>query len=47
YYDTENGTLAAAYFFKELAQQGKTKYIELDGAGDIQSIKKTLWEQLE
>jgi adenylate kinase len=47
YYDTENGTLAAAYFFKDLAQQGKTKYIELDGTGDIQSIKQTLWEQLD
>ncbi|MFO8032346.1 MAG: adenylate kinase [Desulfohalobiaceae bacterium] len=47
YYDTENGTLAAAYFFKELANQGKTKYIELDGAGDIQSIKQKLWEQLD
>ncbi|MFP4587216.1 MAG: adenylate kinase [Desulfohalobiaceae bacterium] len=47
YYDTEKGTLAAAYFYKELAQQGKTKYIELDGAGDIQSIKQALWEQLE
>lgn len=47
YYDTNAGTLAAAYFFKDLARQGKTKYIELDGAGDIQSIKNTLWEQLD
>ncbi|MDZ7760262.1 MAG: adenylate kinase [Desulfovermiculus sp.] len=46
YYDTENGTLAAAYFFKDLAKQGKTKYIELEGSGDIQSIKKTLADQL-
>ncbi|MFO7876936.1 MAG: adenylate kinase [Desulfovermiculus sp.] len=46
YYDTENGTLAAAYFFKDLAKQGKTKYIELDGSGDIQSIKQKLAEQL-
>jgi adenylate kinase len=46
YYDTENGTLAAAYFFKDLADQGKTKYIELDGAGDIQSIKQKLADQL-
>jgi len=46
YYDTENGTLAAAYFFKDLANQGKTKYIELDGAGDIQSIKQKLADQL-
>ena len=46
YYDTENGTLAAAYFFKDLAKQGKTKYIELDGSGDIQSIKQKLADQL-
>ncbi len=47
YYDTNAGTLAAAYFFKDLARQGQTRYIELDGAGDIQSIKNTLWEQLD
>ena len=47
YYDTENGTLAAAYFFKDLAAQGKTRYIELDGSGDIQSIKDTLLAQLD
>ncbi len=47
YYDTQNGTLAAAYFFKELSKQGKTNYIELDGSGDIQSIKQTLLSQLD
>lgn len=46
YYDTENGTLAAAYFFKDLAQQGKTSYIELDGARDIQTIKNDLLNKL-
>jgi len=46
YYDTETGTLAAAYFYKDLAKQGKTKYIELDGSGDIQSIKQKLADQL-
>ncbi len=46
YYDTENGTLAAAYFCKDLAQQGKTRYIELDGARDIQTIKNDLLNQL-
>ncbi len=46
YYDTENGTLAAAYFFKELAKQGKTRYIELDGSRDIQTIKNDLLNQL-
>lgn len=47
YYDTKNGTLAAAYFFKDLAKEGKTKYIELDGEGDIQSIKEDLWSKLD
>jgi adenylate kinase len=46
YYDTNSGTLAAAYFFKDLAKQGKTKYIELDGSGNIQSIKQKLANQL-
>ena len=46
YYDTQTGTLAAAYFFKDLAEQGKTRYIALDGSGDIQSIKQNLLDQL-
>ena len=46
YYDTKNGTLAAAYFFKNLAAEGKTKYIELNGEGSIDSIKETLISQL-
>jgi len=46
YYDTETGTLAAAYFFKDLAAQGKTNYIELDGEGDINDIKDNLSKQL-
>jgi adenylate kinase len=47
YYDTNTGTLAAAYFYKDLAQQGKTRYIELNGEGDIQSIKENLLAQLD
>jgi adenylate kinase len=46
YYDTKTGTLAAAYFYKELAKKGATKYIELDGLGTIDSIKDTLLGQL-
>ena len=46
YYDTTTGTLAAAYFYKNLAAQGKTKYIELNGEGTIDSIKETLLAQL-
>ncbi len=47
YYDTETGTLAAAYFFKKLAQDGKTKYIEIDGSKDIETIKENLLAQLK
>ena len=42
YYDTKDGTLAAAYFYKRLAEQGKAKYIELNGEGSIDSIRDTL-----
>jgi len=47
YYDTETGTLAAAYFFKKLAAKGQTKYIELDGQGDITSVKEALMQKLQ
>lgn len=46
YYDTKTGTLAAAYFYKNLAAKGQTKYIELNGEGSIDSIKDTLLAQL-
>ena len=46
YYDTKTGTLAAAYFYKDFAAKGKTKYIELNGGGSIDSIKDTLLAQL-
>jgi tRNA(Ile)-lysidine synthetase-like protein len=46
YYDTKTGTLAASYFYKDLAAKGKTKYIELNGEGSIDSIKETLLAQL-
>ena len=46
YYNTTDGTLAAAYFFKKLADEGKTKYIELNGEGSIDSIKETLLSKL-
>lgn len=46
YYNTENGTLAAAYYFKKLAAEGKTKYIELDGQGTIDAIKEDLLSKL-
>ncbi|EGJ51082.1 adenylate kinase [Desulfocurvibacter africanus] len=47
YYDTKTGTLAAAYFFKDKCATGGCKYIELQGEGSIDSIKKTLLSQLD
>ncbi len=46
YYDAETGTLAAAYFFKDLAAKGQTRYIELNGEGDIKSVKEDLLQKL-
>lgn len=46
YYDTNTGTLAAAYFYKDLAGKGETKYIELDGEGTIEAIKENLLAKL-
>jgi hypothetical protein len=46
YYYTNTGTLAAAYFYKDLAAKGATKYIELNGEGSIDSIKETLLAKL-
>ncbi len=46
YYNTESGTLAAAYYFKELAAAGETAYIELDGEGSIADIRQTLLREL-
>ena len=46
YYDTESGTLAAAHYFKALADKGETRYVTLDGRGSIDEIRRTLLEQL-
>ena len=46
YYDTKEGTLAAAYFYKDLAAKGLTKYIDLDGQGDIKAVKDALLAKL-
>ena len=47
YYDTKDGTLAAASFFRDLAADGKTKYIVLDGEGSIDAIREALLAQLD
>ena len=46
YYNTEDGTLAAAYFYKDKAKEVGFKYIELDGEGTIDAIKEKLISQL-
>ncbi|MDR2488776.1 MAG: adenylate kinase [Desulfovibrio sp.] len=46
YYDTHSGTLAAAYFYKKLADKGNTKYVALNGEGSIDSIRDTLLKAL-
>lgn len=47
YYDATDGTLAAAYYFKDIAANSNTTYIELDGSGSIDSIKEILLAQLK
>lgn len=46
YYDEKNGTLAAAYYFKDLAARGETAYIELDGSRTIDEIRADLLAKL-
>lgn len=47
YYDDKQGTMAAANFYKQLAKEGKTGYIVLDGEGSIESIREKLLEELK
>ncbi|MDR3073376.1 MAG: adenylate kinase [Deltaproteobacteria bacterium] len=47
YYDAQKGTLAAAYFYKDLAAKSRTAYIELDGRGDIGTVKEALLRKLK
>ena len=48
YYDTETGTLASAYYYKELAEeQGKIKYITLDGTPSVTEVTAKLMSALE
>ena len=47
YYDTESGTLASAYYFKDLAaQQGEIKYITLDGKPGVKEVTAELVSKL-
>lgn len=43
YYNEEDGTLAAAYYFKDIAaKDDNSKYITLDGAADMKSVTEEL-----
>jgi len=47
YYDTESGTLASAYYFKDLAaKEGSMKYITLDGAPSVNEVTAELVSKL-
>ncbi len=47
YYDTKTGTLAASYYFKDLAKKGgKIKYITLDGAPGVKEVTTELMSKL-
>ncbi len=47
YYDVETGTLASAYYFKNLAEkEGKIKYITLDGAPSVKEVTEELVSKL-
>ncbi len=46
YYDAQNGTLAAAYYFKDLCENGECTYITLDGAGNIEETRDKLLKAL-
>jgi len=47
YYDTQTGTLASAYYFKELAEKtGKPRYITLDGTPSVKEVAAELVAKL-
>ncbi len=47
YYDTEVGTLASAYYFRDLAQQGQNlKYITLNGEPSVKDVTNELLSKL-
>jgi adenylate kinase len=47
YYDTETGTLASAYYFKDLSEKtGETKYITIDGSKSLNEVTDELMAKL-
>ncbi|MDX9799907.1 MAG: adenylate kinase [Spirochaetia bacterium] len=47
YYDSGNGTLAAAYYFKKIAADEGIRYIELDGSGGVKEVSAVLLGKLD
>ena len=48
YYDTDTGTLASSYYFKDLAEkEGKIKYVTLDGAPGVKEVTAELMSKLQ
>jgi adenylate kinase len=46
YYDTVNGTLAAAYFFKNISSAEAIRYITLDGTPGVKKVTEELISKL-
>ncbi len=47
YYDAEKGTLAAAYYFKDIAQKdGSIQYITIDGRPGVKEVSENLISRL-
>ena len=46
YYDADTGTLASAYYFKDLAAASDMKYIELDGTPSVKDVTDELLSKL-
>jgi adenylate kinase len=46
YYDADTGTMAAAYYFKDLAADGSIKYIKLDGKPSVTDVTAELVSKL-
>jgi len=46
YYDTDTGTMASAYYFKDIAADSGIKYIELDGKPSVKDVTAELVSKL-
>ncbi len=47
YYDAETGTLAAAYYFKDVASKAGVKYIEVPGEKSVKEVSELLLSKLD